>query len=153
PAVAAVGFISLGLLTGPATAVLERPRLVDAGEAARSRYRVRFGAGALIVLVAWLFICAHAIPLFAGLKIRDSQAAAAAGNVDKAVSAAIDARNIEPWASTPYLQLALVAEQAGALDTAREWVAKALDRDSNDWQLWLVATRLDTKRGAIPAAK
>ncbi len=151
-AVSVVGFVLLGLLVGPASA-FGRPRLVREEEReAPSRSR-SFGLGIGVVVVAWLLICAHAIPLLSSIKIRDSQSAAAAGNPTGAVDDALAARNIQPWAATPYLQLALVTEEAGALPIARRWIDEAIKRDRTDWRLWLVAARLETNSGNIRAAR
>ena len=57
-----------------------------------------------------------------------------------------------PWAASPYVQLALVYEQAGRLRAARAAIGSAIDRDSHDWSLWLVRARLETKAGAIDEA-
>ncbi len=151
-AVSVVGFVLLGLLVGPASA-FGRPRLVREEEReAPSRSR-SFGLGIGVVVVAWLLICAHAIPLLANIKLRDSQAAAAARNPTKAVDDALAARNIQPWAATPYLQLALVTEAAGARPIAKRWIDEAIKRDQTDWRLWLVAARLETNMGNIRAAR
>lgn len=152
-AVSVVGFAFLGLLTGSGSAGLERLRVVAEEDAAPRRQRLGFGAGVAVVATAWLLICAHAIPLLAGLKLRESQTAVARGNVDRAAADALSARNIEPWAASPYRQLALVTERVGALAAARRWIAEAIQRDPTDWQLWLIAARIETKAGAIPAAR
>lgn len=152
-AVSVVGFVFLGLLTGPGCAVLERLRVVAEEDAAPRRQRLGFGAGVAVVATAWLFICAHAIPLLAGLKLRASQTAAAGGSLDRAASDALSARSIEPWAASPYSQLALVTERVGALGAARRWIAEAIQRDPTDWRLWLIAARIETKAGEIPAAR
>ena len=105
------------------------------------------------LVVAWIVICAQALPLLSEAKIRDSQAAARRGDGEDALKDATAARNIMPWASTPYLQLALVEEQAGALTTARANIVKAIERDPTDWRLRIVAARLEARRGAINRAR
>jgi len=65
---------------------------------------------------------------------------------------ALDSRSIQPWADSPYLQLALLEEQAGDLNRAHSWIRQAIDRDHNDWQLWLVAARIETRLGAVEEA-
>ena len=67
----------------------------------------------------------------------------------KAVDSADDARSLEPWASSPYVQLALIEEQAGNLARANRHIKDALERDSRDWSTWLVAARIQTKAGSI----
>jgi Flp pilus assembly protein TadD len=54
-------------------------------------------------------------------------------------------------AATPYLQLALVAELQGLLKTASAAIVQATDRAPDDWRLWLVRSRIETKRGRVYA--
>jgi cellulose synthase operon protein C len=82
-------------------------------------------------------------------RLEASQAAAARGDAAGAIEAADDARAVEPWASSPYLQLALLEEQQGNLGAANRHVEDALERDRSDWSTWLVAARVQTKAGFI----
>jgi hypothetical protein len=144
PAVAALAMLSLGLLVGPATArdpVQPEPR------------RVRFGARAAIVLAAWAVLCAQAIPFLASEEVSASQRAAARGDLSQALERARSAEAIQPWAASPRLQIALVHEEAGRVDLARQDIAGAMERSSRDWRLELVASRLAVKAGDIPAAR
>lgn len=150
--VSAVGIAFLGLLTGPATEQARRPRLLLRPQAA-SPGRRRFAAGVTAVVAGWLLICAEAIPLLAQVKIGDSQAAVDRGDADAARSAADAARRLQPWAASPYLQLGLVEEQTGELGSARGWIREAIEHDPENWRLWLVAARIETKTGAIAAAR
>ncbi|MGH3112551.1 MAG: tetratricopeptide repeat protein, partial [Gaiellaceae bacterium] len=146
--VSVVGIACLGLLTGPAT--------TPAGISARQPGPPpRFRRAALLtgLLGAWLLICAQAIPLLAEVKIEDSRAAVRSGDFEGAAADAAAARSIQPWAASPYLQLALVEEEAGDVESARRWIDEALERDSADWRLWLVDVRLETKAGRIAEAR
>ncbi len=105
-AVAIVGVLLLGLLTGPATAQ-DGPKSV--AELPRTTRR-RFAVGVAAVLVVWTLIIAQAIPLLTHVKISASQKAVRAGNAERALGNAEDARRLQPWAASPYLQLALVRE-------------------------------------------
>jgi O-Antigen ligase len=105
------------------------------------------------LLAAWIVICAQAVPLLSEAKIRDSQAAVRRGDGEDALRDATAARNMMPWASSPYLQLALVEEQAGALTAARANIMDAIDRDPADWRLRIVAARIEARRGAINRAR
>jgi tetratricopeptide (TPR) repeat protein len=105
------------------------------------------------LLVASIVICAQAVPLLSEAKIRDSQTAARRGDGDEALRDAKTARNITPWASSPYLQLALVHEQASALTAARINILDAIERNPADWRLRVVAARIEARRGAISAAR
>jgi tetratricopeptide (TPR) repeat protein len=148
--VSVVGIAIFGLLCGPATVPALRPGEVRIGPPPPRR---RFAVVAAGLGVAWLLICAQAIPLLAQLQIGDSQEAARRGNLSGALEDAFAARKLEPWASSPYLQLALLQEEKGDLPAARDWIAKAIERDREDWRLWLVRARLETKQGEISAAR
>jgi tetratricopeptide (TPR) repeat protein len=151
-AVSVVGLVALALLSGPATDVYEPLQTVRAAEPPRPGSSHRVALGVVVGLAAWILICAEAIPLLADREIARSRSAVGRGDLAEAAVAAQSARDIQPWAATPYLQLALVREQQGALPEARAWIEKAIARDSRDWQLWLVAARLDTKLGHVAAA-
>jgi Tfp pilus assembly protein PilF len=90
--------------------------------------------------------------MLAELKVRDSEAAAARGDATAAQRRAVDSHDLEPWAATPYLQLALLYEQAGELAAANRAIDAATDRDPEHAQLWLIASRIEVKRGAIATA-
>jgi O-antigen ligase len=141
--VGVLGVVFVGLLVGPATA--------------KTRERVPpWGALAAVVgvaAVALAVIGSQAVQLYTDVKLQRSQAAFARGDGRAALHDASDARGVEPWASTPYLQLALVSEQYGDLSTARTWIEKATARDPDNWSLWLVRARLETKAAAIPEAR
>ena len=73
------------------------------------------------------------------------------GEGDRAFARA--ARRIQSWAPDPWLQLALVYEQRGDLEAARTAIWRAIREDREDWRLWLVLARLDTKLGEIVEAR
>lgn len=140
-AVSVVAFACLGLATGPATAV-------DASARERlPRSRLRFGLRAVFAGAGCVLICAIAVPLLAGLKLRASQDAFGRGDTAGAIADAVDAKSIQPWASSPYLQLALLAEQESDLSAARRWIRTAISHDRSDWRLWLIQSRIQTKLG------
>ena len=85
-------------------------------------------------------------------ELEASQDAAGRGDFTEALDRAASARAIQPWAASPHLQLALVREEQGELAAARTHVGDAIERDPRDWRLRLVAARLATKAGDIPAA-
>jgi hypothetical protein len=148
PAVAGLGVLCLGLLTGPAGAS-------QALGSARSRpHRVpRFALGVGALALGWSVLCAQAVPWLADLQLKASAASAERGDGLAALRHALDAKMIQPWAASPYLQLALIEEQRGDLKSSRKWIESAIERDSIDWRLWLVAARLATKAGDVPAAR
>jgi hypothetical protein len=150
--VSVVGFACLGLAVGPATAPGSRPRLAEPGERPARRYG-RFGLLAAAIVGGWLLICAIAVPLLSGLQVSASQDAAAGGNLAAASSDAADARSIQPWSPTPYLQLALIEEQAGNLGAAHTWIRKAIEHDPEDWALWLTSARIEAEQLDVAAAR
>ena len=144
-AVTVVAIVALGLLTGPASTA------VDAvGEPRRGR-RLAIGVAALVA--GWILIVAQALPFLSNLEISRSQAAVRADDTDTALDRAEAAQALEPWAASPYLQIALVRETAGDLAGARAAIEDAIERDPLDWRLWLVRTRLETKDGAVAEAR
>jgi hypothetical protein len=151
PAVSAVGLVSLGLLVGPATAI-STPRSVGA-EGQRHLRRRRFAPAVAVLLTGWFFICAEVVPWLTEMQLQASASAVRRDDGAAALRHAIDAKNLEPWAASPYLQLGLVEEHLGNLTRARQWVQKAIDRSPNDWRLWLVSARIQTKADDIPAAR
>lgn len=142
PAVGAVGIALLALVT------------VHRGGTApkHPRRTLRFFALALAV-VAVAAALAEAVPLLANLRTAASQAASRSGQSQRALDEAAAARDIAPWASTPYLQLALVEEQARAFAKARADAQRAIRRDRSNWQLWYVQARIEAESGERAAAR
>jgi O-antigen ligase len=145
--VSVVAFACLGLLMGSTG---EPPR-ADVFPRRRSRRAAVITGAALGV--AWLALCAQAVPLLTQLELAASEESVRRGDGASAQHHAEAARAIQPWAASPYLQLALVEEQGGRLDQARRRIAQALERDAEDWRLWLVSARIETKAGRIGAAQ
>jgi hypothetical protein len=147
-AVSAVGMFCLGLLAGRAVPAADepiptpprRPRIGLPGRAA-------VGVASLVVIGLVL------IPWLTASAIDASRDATRRDDARVALRDAENARAVQPWASTPYLQLALVNEQLGQIDEARRRIGQALDRDTSDWRLWLVAARLEAKAGRVRAAR
>jgi O-Antigen ligase len=106
-----------------------------------------------VVVVCLAVVVGEALPALATVALRDSQRAADRGDLVGAVDDAKRARSLEPWAASPFVQLALVAEQAGDLRGAEAAVRGALRRDRTDWRTWLIGARVETKLGHIRAAR
>jgi O-antigen ligase len=136
-AVTVAGVFVLGLATGPATA----------SRAPTGPFRLAIAAVAVCAVIV-----AEAIPLLADVEVRKSQADVRAGDVRRARAHARDATKLEPWAATPYLQLALVDETAGELTSARVAIDHAVRRDDADWRLWFIAARIERRLGDTAAA-
>jgi tetratricopeptide (TPR) repeat protein len=149
PAIGVVGVVLLALLTGPGTAGSAEEASSDAPAGARRRnFIVRAGVGAVSVAV----IASLAIPLLARDKIQDSQRAGARGDLSAAAAEARTARDVQPWAASPYQQLAIVQEQADDLRAARGSIGDALKRDPDSWRLWLLRARIEQESGRPAAA-
>jgi hypothetical protein len=146
-AVSVFAFLCLGLLAGSGSERHERRR-----RDAHSARAIRWLVSAISVLILAGLIYAQAIALLADRDIRASQDASRQGSFADALSRVDDARRLEPWAATPYLQRALIEERLGLLRAAATSVRKAIRRDPNDWRLWFVAARVETERGAISNA-
>jgi Flp pilus assembly protein TadD len=115
--------------------------------------RRRIQARAAFAGVAIVAVIAQAIPYLSQVRIRESQSEAASGDLAGALASARSAREIQPWGPDPWLQLALVHEQRGELEPARTAIGRATREDRDDWRLWLIAARLDTKLGDVGAAR
>jgi hypothetical protein len=152
-AVSVVAFAALALASGPSTVVLEPARLAQPGEAPGWAFKRRVLIGVIAAVTAWLLLSAQAIPLLSDREVARSQDAVARGDFSEAATAADAARNIQPWAATPYLQLALVSEAAGDLSRARIWIGEAIERNERDWRLWLVSARIETRLGRMAVAE
>jgi hypothetical protein len=137
PAVALAGVTALALATAPGEG---RP------------YRVRGSARALVA-VPLVVIAFELVPLTGGLALDRSTDAARQGDVPAAVTAALRAHAVEPWALAPVVQLALLEESRGRLEAAQTWIDRARKIDDGDWQTRLIAARIETKRGAVESAK
>ena len=151
-AVSILGFAALAVVSGSAASAPAPLEAVGSTTKPR-RFRGRFGVAIASLVLAWILIVAQAIPLLAERQIGSSQAAVERGDLGDAFDDAEAARDIQPWAATPYLQLALVSEAAGDLRRGRGWIEQAIERDDRDWRLWLVAARLETKLGQARAAE
>lgn len=138
--VALVGVVALGLL---AASLPGAPPRVGAS---------RIGIVIVGFVVAWAVLVAEAVPWLASSRISHSQSAARRGDLVAARKDALDAKTIEPWASSPYLQLALVEESAGDLRSAERRIHQALDRDTRDWATWYVAARIEREAGDAAGA-
>ena len=141
PAVFGPVVVVVALLTGPATL-----RSSDAAPSRRS-----FGWGVATLLAGWAAVWVAAVLFLGQLRIGDSRDAADRGDLDAAAQYARDASTLQPWAAEPYLQFALVQEEAGNFPDARRQIERAIDRAPEDWRLWLVASRIERAAGDFEA--
>jgi hypothetical protein len=148
-AVGAIFFAASGALVAARCAQLARARAESNGHGERRR----FGLTVVGLAVAWVAALALVGPLLVDREIDTSNAAAAEGNIAKAVEHADTARSIEPWAAAPYLQLGLLAESQDDYATATERLSQAIDREEGNWQLYYLRARVAHKAGDEAAAR
>jgi hypothetical protein len=143
--------LAAALLTGPAMSVPRSGPSLARSERPAARSRLVLGIATIIVGVA--AICAAGVLFLSQVRIGDSQDAVGRGSLVTAADDAREAIAIEPWASEPRLQLALIEELGNDLGAAKHDIREAIDRAPNDWQLWFVKTRLEVKSGNGAAAR
>ena len=102
---------------------------------------------AALVLLALAALLAVALPMAAARDLAQSRAAAGRGDLRGALSAANAAERVQPYASSPALQQALVLEQAGQLPAAREAAVRAVNADATNWQPRVVLARIEAELG------
>lgn len=150
PAVIAPVIVAVALASGPVIAGRARGEAVH--DEARAATR-RFGWGVVTLAVAWIAISIGGIEFLSQVKLEDSRQAVADGRLEEAVGDAQDASTTQPWASEPYVQLALVRELQGDLDAARSELEEAIERAPEEWSLWLIKSRLILGQGEVEEAR
>jgi len=148
-AIGAVFFLATGVLVAARCAQVADPRSV-AGEPSGQR---RYGLTILGLVTAWVAAVALVGPLLVDREVRASDTAFADGKLADAVNHAETARSIEPWATSPYKQLGLLAEAQGEYDAAIESLDKAIDREEGSWLLYYLRARVENKAGDDAAAE
>jgi O-Antigen ligase len=118
----------------------------------RGRWRPRWPLRAVIVAGALVAGALQVPGLLSTAEIRQSQAAARSGNLDKALAWARDAASAEPWSASAYLQQGLVLESEGRLTDAASDVRHAISHERSNWVHWLILARIETERGHYRAA-
>jgi O-antigen ligase len=108
--------------------------------------RVGVVAGSLVVVVA------IAIALASTALLRQSQDEAQVNDFSAALEDARSAQNVLPDAAGPRLQEALILETEGELAPAAEAARAAIDREPNNWRLWMVLSRIEAQLGDADAA-
>ena len=155
--IGSVFFMATGILVAARCGQLWR-----AGAAARAREGVevevnaesrRFGLTIVGLAVAWLTMLALTGPLLVDHEIHESTNAAEAQEFESAVSHADTARSIEPWASTPYLQLGLLAQAEGKYPEAIGRFGEAISREDHNWVLYYLRAKAEHQAGQNEAAQ
>ncbi|MDQ8045615.1 MAG: O-antigen ligase family protein [Patulibacter sp.] len=124
----------------------------EAATAVRHVQRRRWPTRAALVVMAIVAILVELPALVGTSDVRKSGSDVAAGDLVAARAKADQAINTMPWASSPFLQRALVDEQAGQWDSALRAIHLAIARDTLDWRLPLVEARIDAKAGNAQGA-
>ncbi len=107
---------------------------------------------AAMIALSVVALVAITIPLAGTSAIQSSRSDAADGRLDEALGEARAAQRIQPYAATPRLQEALVLEREGDLDGAVDAAEKATARESTNWRVWVVLSRLEARRGDVQAS-
>jgi hypothetical protein len=152
PAVFVPAVIAAALLAGSATLPGAGPDRA-AAPVGEVRSRRRFAAGVAVLLVAWLSICAAGLLLLSDHSLESSRDAASRGDLDAAIGAAGDARDLEPWAAEPRTQLALLYAEAGEIGAALDSLQAAIDRSPRDFELYLLRAGYQVAEHDQAAAK
>jgi O-antigen ligase len=142
PAITMVALICLALLTSD-----------DDGRGARVRPRPP--SRPLRIVLAAIAVAAigcESVFALADRALADSHRASARGDLRAAARDAARARDLAPWAASPYLQLALVLERANRLGESNASIRAAAQRAPTDWRIWLIRARIEAKLGWTAAA-
>jgi O-antigen ligase len=115
----------------------------DPRRGAESTENRRFGFSVASVALAWVAAIALVGPLLVERELDASQDAAARGDFGAAVDHAGNARSIEPWAASPYVQLGLLAERQGDYPTAIDHFSDAIKREDRNWQWYYLRSRVE----------
>lgn len=122
------------------------------GVSARPSLKWRaWGLRAAGVLAALACLVALAVPLAATTALRASQAAAARGDLARALTDARNSARVEPSAAAR-VQEALVLESEHALPAALAAARKATADEPLNWANWFVRFRLEAENGQSAAA-
>ena len=124
--------------------------LVAGGGDVKPRLPVPWRVG--VAAVSLLAIVAIAVPLASLSLTRQSQASVRGGDYAAALEDAKSAQNVEPAAAMPRLQRALVLELMGDFAAAEAAAREAVDRESTNWRLWLVLSRIAAENGRANAS-
>ena len=123
--------------------------LAGAAGASTLRGERRPGIGARVGLVAAALVAI--VVLLPGMRsardVRSSERAVARGDLPAAARAARAAEKSAPWAATPHVQLALVAERAGDLPAAEAQLRAAARREPTNWRIPFLLSRVEAAAG------
>lgn len=149
--------VSVGLLTGVA---LHRPSRTgtfddrsDTVEIERTEPGRGFGWGVATLAIGWASIIVASVVFFTEAKLVQSESAASRSELEAAAQDARDASNLQPWASEPWVQLALLEELSGDLMGAQKAIHEASLRAPKDWRIWLINARFEVGLNDLKGAR
>jgi tetratricopeptide (TPR) repeat protein len=145
----AIFFLAAGVLVAGRCVQLARRRTAGNGHQAERG----FGFAVAGLGIAWISMVALVGPLLVDREIDASNTAVIEGNLANAVSHAETARKVEPWATTPYKQLGLLAEREGNYPVAIDRLDQAIDREEDNWLLFYLRARVEHRAGDEAAAR
>jgi hypothetical protein len=91
------------------------------------------------------------VPLAGATELRSSQDAAAANRLAPALRQASTSRRVQPFASSPLLQRALVLELRGDPSAAVAAAQAAERKEPTNWRPPFVLARIEAERGNVDA--
>ena len=127
--------------------------LLTAAAPARGLARDGYWLGIGTVAAAWVAIVAGGLVVLTQLELDQSRNAASANRIGEGLQRAEAAKTVLPWSSEPYTQLALLESYRGDLSQSRSYLRQALDRDPEDWRLWLIEASLQRRTGDAAASQ
>jgi tetratricopeptide (TPR) repeat protein len=138
------------LLAGATVAAADRRPLSDEepGPETRAPVKARIALPLLAVPVIALLLSSA----IADHSIESSQAAVRDGRLDDALDSAERAGDVQPWAAYPHVQEALVRQDMGDFEGAREAAETATEKESTNWETWWVLSQVETNAGEPAAA-
>jgi O-antigen ligase len=86
-------------------------------------------------------------------RIERSNSALEAGLAERATELASEAIDAAPWAATPYSQRAFAESSAGEYRSARTDILRAVDREPENFRLWLALAAYEARLGSASAAR
>jgi hypothetical protein len=150
--------VAVGLLTGVALYRPARPGAADDPEETVELELAEpsgrgFGWGIAALAIGWASIIVAAVVFFTEAKLIQSESAAKRSALEEAAQDARDAATLQPWASDPWLQIALLEELSGDLPGAQEALNNASVRSPKDWRIWLINARFEVGLGDLEGAR
>jgi O-antigen ligase len=139
------------LASGAMVAIRCRQLAPAAAGLRREDRNFRFAVAGLAT--AWIAAIALIGPLLVERELNASRDDAVTGNIAGALDHADTARAIEPWAASPYVQLALIAELQRDYPTAERRLTQAIAREDRNWQLYYLRSRVERAAGDTAAAQ